>query len=141
MRARSGPRYDRPGWLGVAKTGARKTASAPALKARALAESECTAQVMSQRGRFARQCAASARFEAARKAALKPAASTTLVAISKTFGPEAILPVIAAGHTVFGENRVQEAKAKWPALKAEFPHLALHLVGPLQSNKAREAVA
>jgi pyridoxal phosphate enzyme (YggS family) len=82
-----------------------------------------------------------ARIEAARKAALKPAPSTTLVAVSKTFRPEAIRPVIAAGQRVFGENRVQEAKAKWPALKAEFPDIALHLVGPLQSNKAREAVA
>jgi PLP dependent protein len=82
-----------------------------------------------------------ARIEAARKAALKPAASTTLVAVSKTFGPEAIRPVVAAGQRVFGENRVQEAKAKWPPLKVDFPEIALHLVGPLQSNKAREAVA
>ena len=68
-------------------------------------------------------------------------ASVTLVAISKTFGVEAIESVIAAGQRVFGENRVQEAKAKWPALKARFPDVALHLVGPLQSNKAKEAVA
>jgi pyridoxal phosphate enzyme (YggS family) len=68
-------------------------------------------------------------------------ASVTLVAVSKTFGAEAIAPVIAAGQRVFGENRVQEAKAKWPALKAEHPGLALHLIGPLQSNKAKEAVA
>jgi PLP dependent protein len=68
-------------------------------------------------------------------------ATVTLVAISKTFGPEAIEPVIAAGQRVFGENRVQEAKAKWPALKDRHPDLELHLVGPLQSNKAREAVA
>jgi PLP dependent protein len=68
-------------------------------------------------------------------------ASVTLVAISKTFGVEAIEPVIAAGQRVFGENRVQEAKAKWPALKARYPDVALHLVGPLQSNKAKEAVA
>src|SRR5215472_2079210 len=68
-------------------------------------------------------------------------ASVTLVAISKTFGVEAIEPVIAAGQRVFGENRVQEAKAKWPALKARHPDVALHLVGPLQSNKAKEAVA
>ena len=64
-------------------------------------------------------------------------ASVTLVAISKTFGAEAIEPVIAAGHRVFGENRVQEAKAKWPALRERFPCVELHLVGPLQSNKAR----
>jgi len=68
-------------------------------------------------------------------------ATVTLVAISKTFGPEAIEPVIAAGQRVFGENRVQEAKAKWPALKDRHPDLELHLVGPLQSNKARAAVA
>jgi pyridoxal phosphate enzyme (YggS family) len=68
-------------------------------------------------------------------------AAVTLVAISKTFGPEVIEPVIVAGQRVFGENRVQEAKAKWPALKERHPDLELHLVGPLQSNKAREAVA
>src|SRR5262249_59464244 len=68
-------------------------------------------------------------------------ASVTLVAISKAFGVEAIEPVIAAGQRVFGENRVQEAKAKWPALKERHPDIALHLVGPLQSNKAKEAVA
>ncbi len=67
--------------------------------------------------------------------------SVTLVAVSKTFGPDAIEPVIAAGQTVFGENRVQEAKAKWPALRAQHPGLELHLIGPLQSNKARDAVA
>jgi len=68
-------------------------------------------------------------------------ASVTLVAISKTFGAEAIEPVIAAGQRVFGENRVQEAKAKWPALRERHPGIELHLVGPLQSNKAKEAVA
>ena len=68
-------------------------------------------------------------------------ASVTLVAVSKTFGPEAIEPVIEAGQRVFGENRVQEAKAKWPALMEKHPGLALHLIGPLQSNKAKEAVA
>ena len=68
-------------------------------------------------------------------------AGITLVAISKTFGPEAIEPVIAAGQRVFGENRVQEAKAKWPALTAKHPGLELHMVGSLQSNKAKEAVA
>jgi pyridoxal phosphate enzyme (YggS family) len=65
----------------------------------------------------------------------------TLVAVSKTFGSEAIAPVIAAGQKVFGENRVQEAKSKWPALKAAHPEIELHLIGPLQSNKAKEAVA
>src|SRR5215469_6228559 len=68
-------------------------------------------------------------------------ASVTLIAVSKTFAADAIEPVIAAGQRVFGENRVQEAKAKWPDLKARHPGLALHLIGPLQSNKAKEAVA
>ena len=73
--------------------------------------------------------------------AARPPASVTLVAVSKTFGPERIAPVIAAGQRVFGENRVQEAKAKWPALLAEHAGISLHLIGPLQSNKAKEAVA
>jgi PLP dependent protein len=64
----------------------------------------------------------------------------TLVAVSKTFPAEAIIPVIAAGQRVFGENRVQEAIAKWPPLRETHPGLDLHLIGPLQSNKAREAV-
>jgi pyridoxal phosphate enzyme (YggS family) len=68
-------------------------------------------------------------------------ATVTLVAVAKTFGPEAIEPVIAAGQRAFGENRVQEAKAKWPPLMARHPGLELHLVGALQSNKAKEAVA
>ena len=68
-------------------------------------------------------------------------ASVTLVAISKTFDADAIEPVIACGQRVFGENRVQEAKAKWPALKERHPGIELHLVGSLQSNKARDAVA
>jgi pyridoxal phosphate enzyme (YggS family) len=67
-------------------------------------------------------------------------ASVTLVAISKTFGAEAIEPVIAQGQRVFGENRVQEAKAKWPALREQYSGIELHLVGPLQSNKAKETV-
>src|SRR5499425_3237022 len=68
-------------------------------------------------------------------------AMVTLVAISKTFGVDAIEPVIAAGQRVFGENRVQEAKAKWPPLKQRHRGIELHLVGSLQSNKAKEAVA
>jgi pyridoxal phosphate enzyme (YggS family) len=68
-------------------------------------------------------------------------ASVTLIAVSKTFQADAIKPVIAAGQRVFGENRVQEAKAKWPELISATPGLALHLIGPLQSNKAKEAVA
>jgi len=68
-------------------------------------------------------------------------ATVTLVAVAKTVGAEAIEPVIAAGQRVFGENRVQEAKAKWPPLIARHHGLELHLVGALQSNKARDAVA
>ncbi|MCI0465884.1 MAG: YggS family pyridoxal phosphate-dependent enzyme [Beijerinckiaceae bacterium] len=63
----------------------------------------------------------------------------TLVCVTKTFGPEDIVPVIEAGESVFGENRVQEAMAKWPKLREAHPGLELHLIGPLQSNKAREA--
>jgi len=77
---------------------------------------------------------------AAAQAAGRSPASVTLIAVSKTFdGPE-IVPVIEAGQRVFGENRVQEAKAKWPALKMAWPEVELHLIGPLQSNKAAEAV-
>jgi len=68
-------------------------------------------------------------------------ADVELIAVSKTFDGEAIKPVLAAGQRVFGENRVQEAERKWPALKAEFPDVELHLIGPLQSNKAKDAVA
>src|SRR5882724_3314437 len=68
-------------------------------------------------------------------------ASVTLIAVSKTHHAETIEPVIAAGQRVFGENRVQEAKSKWPALTAAHPGIALHLIGALQSNKAKEAVA
>ena len=68
-------------------------------------------------------------------------ATVTLVAISKMFRADAIAPVIAAGQRVFGENRVQEAKAKWPALSERHPDIELHLVGPLQSNKTKDAVA
>lgn len=68
-------------------------------------------------------------------------AGVTLVAVSKGQGAEAIMPLIVAGQRVFGENRVQEAQAKWPSLRAASPDIALHLVGQLQSNKADEAVA
>jgi pyridoxal phosphate enzyme (YggS family) len=77
---------------------------------------------------------------ACREAGRDPA-SVTLIAVSKTFGPDAIADVIAAGQRVFGENRVQETKAKWPPLRARHADLSLHLIGPLQSNKAKEAVA
>jgi pyridoxal phosphate enzyme (YggS family) len=83
------------------------------------------------RRRIAQACAEAGRDPAA----------VTLVAVSKTFDADAIAPVIAAGQRVFGENRVQEAKAKWPVLRAQYPDLVLHLIGPLQSNKAKEAVA
>src|SRR3954454_4410645 len=73
--------------------------------------------------------------------AKRDVASVTLIAVSKTFAGDAIEPVIAAGQRVFGENRVQEAKTKWPELIAAHPGIALHLIGPLQSNKAKEAVA
>ncbi len=75
------------------------------------------------------------------KEARRDRASVTLIAVSKTFAADAIAPVIEAGQRVFGENRVQEAKGKWPALMASYPGIALHLIGPLQSNKAKEAVA
>ncbi|QJP15524.1 YggS family pyridoxal phosphate-dependent enzyme [Starkeya sp. ORNL1] len=71
----------------------------------------------------------------------RDAAGVQLVAVSKTFEAEHIMPVIEAGQRLFGENRVQEAKGKWPALKARFPDTELHLIGPLQTNKAREALA
>lgn len=76
----------------------------------------------------------------AARAADRDASGVTLIAVSKTFdGPE-IVPVIEAGQRVFGENRVQEAKGKWPALRMRWPDIELHLIGPLQSNKAAEAV-
>ena len=75
------------------------------------------------------------------KEARRDRAAVTLIAVSKTFGAEAISPVIDAGQRVFGENRVQEAKSKWPGLMQAYPGIVLHLIGPLQSNKAKEAVA
>ncbi len=67
-------------------------------------------------------------------------ASVTLVCVTKTFPAEDVIPLLEAGHRVFGENRVQEARAKWTPLRAIYPNIELHLIGPLQSNKAREAV-
>ena len=81
------------------------------------------------------------RIARAERIAERPAGGVTLVAVSKTFSVEEIRPVIAAGQRVFGENRVQEAAAKWPVLRGETAGLELHLIGPLQSNKAGEAVA
>src|SRR3979409_485253 len=74
------------------------------------------------------------------KEARRDRAAVTLIAGSKTFEADAITPVIEAGQRVFGENRVQEAKAKWPGLISAYPGIALHLIGPLQSNKAKDAV-
>lgn len=78
--------------------------------------------------------------EAAHQAG-REASSVTLIAVSKAFPPDAIEAVIAAGQHVFGENRVQESRAKWPALREAHPGTMLHLIGPLQTNKAAEAVA
>jgi PLP dependent protein len=89
----------------------------------------------------ARLAAVRAEIARACKDAGRDPAELTLVAVSKTHQAEQIEPVIAAGQRVFGENRVQEAKAKWPALLAKHPGIELHLIGPLQSNKAKEAVA
>ena len=77
---------------------------------------------------------------AARDAGRDPAA-VTLVCVSKTFDAEAIVPVLEAGERVFGENRVQEAQGKWPTLRTRYPGTEVHLIGPLQSNKAADAVA
>ncbi|HEY8576530.1 MAG TPA: YggS family pyridoxal phosphate-dependent enzyme [Devosia sp.] len=81
------------------------------------------------------------RIAAAQRRFGPPPERVELVAVSKTFGTEAIEPFLQAGQRVFGENRVQEAKEKWPALRERYPDLSLHLIGPLQTNKAREAVA
>ncbi|TXL73083.1 YggS family pyridoxal phosphate-dependent enzyme [Vineibacter terrae] len=82
-----------------------------------------------------------ARIAAAATASGRDPHDVTLVAVSKTHGAERVAALIAAGQRVFGENRVQEAEAKFPALKAAHPGLELHLIGPLQTNKARDAVA
>ncbi|GAB4361320.1 MAG: YggS family pyridoxal phosphate-dependent enzyme [Oricola sp.] len=82
-----------------------------------------------------------ARIADAEREAGRTAGSVELIAVSKTFGADAIRPVLEAGQRVFGENRVQEAQAKWPALRQAFPGVELRLIGPLQSNKTREAVA
>jgi len=82
-----------------------------------------------------------ARIAAAAAAAGRDPASITLVAVSKTHPAEAVRRALAAGQRVFGENRVQEAKAKWLPLRAEVPSIELHLIGPLQTNKVRDAVA
>ena len=91
---------------------------------------------ISDRYRSVRNAIAAAEAEAGR-----PKGEVTLVAVGKTFDADEIRPVLEEGHRVFGENRVQEAMAKWPRLKEEFGDVELHLIGPLQSNKAKDAVA
>jgi pyridoxal phosphate enzyme (YggS family) len=81
------------------------------------------------------------RIAAAARAAGRDPASVTLVAVSKTHGADRVGELLEVGHRVFGENRVQEAEEKFPALKAHYPDIELHLIGPLQTNKARDAVA
>jgi pyridoxal phosphate enzyme (YggS family) len=88
----------------------------------------------------AKLAAINAQIATAAEAAGRPPDSVTLVAVTKTHPAEVARQALAAGHRVFGENRVQEAEAKWPALREEFPDLVLHLIGPLQRNKARRAV-
>src|SRR5690349_17363516 len=101
----------------------------------ALAPSDTAARLAAVSSDIARAC----------RDAKRSVSDVTLVAVSKTFSADAIEPVIEVGHRVFGENRVQEAKTKWPALREKHAvrheKLALHLIGPLQSNKAKEAVA
>lgn len=80
------------------------------------------------------------RIEMAAQSVGRSTADITLIAVSKTFGPEDILPVMKAGHAAFGENRVQEAAGKWPDLGSLAASLELHLIGPLQTNKAADAV-
>jgi PLP dependent protein len=82
-----------------------------------------------------------ARIDAARKAAIRPSAKTQLVAVSKTVPQARVHDALADGQRLFGENRVQEAQGKYPPLKQEFSDLELHLIGPLQTNKVKEAVA
>lgn len=82
-----------------------------------------------------------ASIDAACKKAGRSPEQVTLVAVSKTHGADRVRAALLAGHRVFGENRVQEAEDKWPALRSEFPDLTLHLIGPLQTNKVKHAVA
>jgi len=81
------------------------------------------------------------RIAAAARTAGRPGESVALVAVSKTHPASAVREALAAGHRVFGENRVQEAQVKYPALRESFPDLKLHLIGPLQTNKVKDAVA
>jgi len=81
-----------------------------------------------------------AKITAAAAKAGRSADDVTLVAVSKVHVAETIRPVLDAGHKIFGENRVQEAADKWPALRDDFPDVELHLIGPLQTNKVRQAI-
>jgi pyridoxal phosphate enzyme (YggS family) len=81
-----------------------------------------------------------ARIEDAQRTAVSAATTVRLIAVTKTHPPERIIPVLEAGHRFFAENRVQEAKAKWPKLRLRYPEIELHLIGPLQSNKVRDAL-
>ena len=92
---------------------------------------ESAAALEEVRANIARMC----------KPARREPADVTLIAVSKTHPVERITPLLEAGHRVFGENRVQEAQEKWPALREAYPDAELHLIGQLQSNKAEEAVA
>jgi pyridoxal phosphate enzyme (YggS family) len=96
---------------------------------------------MDMTGAVEQLAAVRTKIAAAERQAGREPGSVTLVAVTKTFGAPDINPVLLAGQRVFGENRVQEAQGKWPTLKVEFPDVELHLIGPLQSNKAKEAVA
>lgn len=107
------------------------TAADPETSAPAGPAPDAPTRLAAVRAEMARACADAGRDPA----------GVTLVAVSKTFPVEAIAPVVEAGQRVFGENRVQEARAKWPGLMERFSGIELHLIGPLQSNKAREAVA
>ena len=82
-----------------------------------------------------------ARIEAAARAADRPADAVTLVAVSKTHPADSVRAALQAGQRIFGENRVQEAIAKFPGLRDDYPDLTLHLIGPLQTNKVKDAVA
>jgi hypothetical protein len=98
------------------------------------------AAAMEQSSAQDRLAAVDAAMARAASLARRTAADVTLIAVTKTHGAEAIEPLLAAGHSDFGENRVQEAVAKWPALRERYPHIRLHLIGQLQSNKAADAV-
>lgn len=100
-----------------------------------------TLQIVAAETVAANLAAIRARIAQAATAAGRPATDIHLVAVSKTFDAEAVRAALACGQRLFGENRVQEAQAKYPALRAAHPELELHLIGPLQTNKVRDAVA